>query len=216
MGYQLARYLGQDGVLDLIDNVKWGEVPEAKKAAEDIYSLFEKGYMSPYAPSNYPDGQNELGFGESAMLLQASWVPNEVVQNTGAELNWGYFPWPAVEGGVDGIEGGMLGAQAFAVTEVSEHKQEAFDFLMTVVIGEFDQKMADAVSSAPADTDNTVWPNSVAGAEPYFKNMTKSYAWAVGLQNNADYMEFIQEAINQLCKMEITPDQFIAQLEALK
>ena len=91
-----------------------------------------------------------------------------------------------------------------------------FIFLMTVVIGEFDQKMADAVSSAPADTDNTVWPNSVAGAEPYFKNMTKSYAWAVGLQNNADYMEFIQEAINQLCKMEITPDQFIAKLEALK
>ena len=57
---------------------------------------------------------------------------------------------------------------------------------------------------------------AVAGAEPYFKNMTKSYAWAVGLQNNADYMEFIQEAINQLCKMEITPDQFIAKLEALK
>lgn len=216
MGYQLARYLGQDGVLDLIDNVKWAEVPEAKKAAEDIYSLFANGYMSPYAPANYPDGQNELGFGESAMLLQASWVPNEVVQNTSAELNWGYFPWPAVEGGVDGIEGGMLGAQAFAITENSEHKQEAFDFLMTVVIGEFDLKMADAVSSAPADTDNTVWPNSVAGAEPYFKNMTKSYQWAVGLQNNANYMEFIQEAINKLCKMEIDPDQFIAELAALK
>lgn len=46
--------------------------------------------------------------------------------------------------------------------------------------------------------------------------MSKSYQWAVGLQNNADYMEFIQEAINQLCKMEITPEQFIANLEALK
>ena len=79
MGYQLARYLGQDGVLELIDNVKWAEVPEAKKAAEDIYSLFANGYMSPYAPANYPDGQNELGFGESAMLLQASWVPNEEI-----------------------------------------------------------------------------------------------------------------------------------------
>lgn len=216
VGYQLGRYLGQDGVNDLIDNVRWAELPEAKKAAEDIYTLFANGYMSPYAPSNYPDGQNELGYGESAMLLQASWVPNEVVQNTGAELNWGYFPWPAVEGGVDGTDAGMVGAQSFAIVEKSEHVQEAFDFIQTVVTGEFDLKMAEAVSSAPADTDNTVWPQSVSGAEPYFKVMTKSYDWAVGLQNNADYMEYIQDAVNRLCKTEIDPDTFIAELAALK
>lgn len=216
VGYQLGRYLGQDGVNDLIDNVRWAELPEAKKAAEDIYSLFANGYMSPYAPSNYPDGQNELGYGESAMLLQASWVPNEVVQNTGAELNWGYFPWPAVDGGVDGTEAGMVGAQSFAIVEKSERVQEAFDFIQTVVTGEYDLKMAEAVSSAPADTDNTVWPNSVAGAEPYFKVMTKSYDWAVGLQNNADYMEYIQDAVNRLCKTEIDPDTFISELAALK
>lgn len=216
VGYQLGRYLGQDGVNDLIDNVRWAELPEAKKAAEDIYTLFTNGYMSPYAPSNYPDGQNELGYGESAMLLQASWVPNEVVQNTGAELNWGYFPWPAVEGGVDGTDAGMVGAQSFAIVEKSEHVQEAFDFIQTVVTGEFDLKMAEAVSSAPADTDNTVWPQSVSGAEPYFKVMTKSYDWAVGLQNNADYMEYIQDAVNRLCKTEIDPDTFIAELAALK
>lgn len=86
MGYQLARYLGQDGVLDLINNAKWGEVPEAKKAAEYIHSLFANGYMSKYAPANYPDGQNELGYEESAMVLQASWVPNESTQNTAAEI----------------------------------------------------------------------------------------------------------------------------------
>lgn len=216
IGYQLGRYLGQDGVLDLIDNVKWAELPEAKKAAEDIYTLFKNGYMSAYAPSNYPDGQNEIGYGESAMLLQASWVPNEVVQNTGAEINWGYFPWPAVEGGVDGTEAGMVGAQAFAIVEKSEHQQEAFDFIMTVVTGEYDLKMADAVSSAPADTDNTTWPQAVSGAEPYFKLMTTSYEWAVGLQNNADFMEYIQDAVNRLCKMEIDPDTFISELSALK
>ena len=169
VGYQLARYLGQDGVLDMINNAKWAEVPEAKKAAEDIYTLFANGYMSEYAPANYPDGENELGYGETAMLLQASWVPNEVVQNTGAEIEWGFFPWPAVEGGVDGVEAAMVGAQGYAIVETSEYKQEAFDFIQTVVTGETDLKMAQAVSSIPADTANTEWPQAVSGAEPYFK-----------------------------------------------
>ena len=55
----------------------------------------------------------------------------------------------------------------------------------------------------------------MAGAEPYFKEMTKSYLWAVGLQKNADYKDYIQEAINQLCKMEINPDEFVSQLASM-
>lgn len=216
MGYQLGRYVGQAGVYDIIDNCKWAEVPGALKAAEDIYTLFANGYMSPYAPSTYPDGQNELGFEESAMLLQASWVPNEIVQNTGAQLDWGFFPWPAVEGGVNGTDAGMVGAQGYGIVEASEHKQEAFDFVVTVVTGEYDLKMAEAVSSIPADTANVTWPAAVAGAEPYFKLMSESYDWAVGLQDNADYKDYIQDAIERLCKTEIDPDTFIAELAALK
>lgn len=216
MGYQLGRYLGQAGVYDLIDNVKWAEVPEAKKAAEDIYSLFANGYMSEYAPSTYPDGQNELGFEESAMILQASWVPNEIVQNTSATLDWGFFPWPAVEGGVNGTEAGMVGAQGYGIVDASAYKQEAFDFIATVVTGDYDLKMAEAVSSIPADTANVTWPQAVSGAEPYFKLMSESYDWAVGLQNNADYKDYVQDAINKLCKTEINPDGFIAELAALK
>ena len=215
MGYQLGRYLGQDGLLDVINNVKWADTPEVRQAAEDIYTLFANGYMSEYAPGVYPDGQNELGFGESAMLLQASWVPNEIVQNTGAELDWGFFPWPTVEGGVDGIEASMVGGQGFGIVDASEHKQEAFDFIMTVVTGEYDLKMAEAVSSIPADTANTEWPAAVAGAEPYFKNMTKPYLWAVGLQQNVNYKDYIQDAINRLCQTDLDPDGFVSELSGL-
>lgn len=150
------------------------------------------------------------------MLLQASWVPNEIVQNTGAQLDWGFFPWPAVEGGVNGTDAGMVGAQGYGIVEASEHKQEAFDFVVTVVTGEYDLKMAEAVSSIPADTANVTWPAAVAGAEPYFKLMSESYDWAVGLQDNADYKDYIQDAIERLCKTEIDPDTFIAELAALK
>ena len=215
-GYQLARYIGQDKVLETLDNATWSEVPEAKQAADDIRSLFEKGYMSEYAPAQYPDGQNEIGFGESCMILNASWIPNEIVQNTGTEVDWGFFPWPSVEGGVDGAEAAMVGAQGFGIVDKSEYKQEAFDFIMTLATGEYDLKMAEAVSSIPADTANTQWPAAVMGAEPYFKNMTKTYQWAVGLENNATYKDTLLDCLGKLVKLEMTSQELVDTMTAAK
>ncbi|MDO4275506.1 MAG: extracellular solute-binding protein [Eubacteriales bacterium] len=215
-GFQLARYVGQDKVMDIINNADWVNVPEAKQAAEDIQTLFSEGYMSEYAPANGTDGQSEVGYGESIMVLQASWVPNEIIQTTGTEVNWGFFPWPTVEGGVDGTEGSMVGAQGFGIVAKSEMQQEAFDFAHSICTGEYDLKMAESVNSIPADTDNTEWPAAIQGAEPFFKNVSKAYMWAVGFQTNTDYMEIIQEHLIKLAKVEETPDEFVEALSAAK
>lgn len=215
-GFQLGRYIGQDKILDTINNCDWANVPEAKQAAEDIQSLFSKGYMSEYAPANGTDGQSEVGYGESIMVLQASWVPNEILQTTGSDVNWGFFPWPAVEGGVDGIEASMVGAQGFGIVAASDMQQEAFDFATMVATGEYDLKMAESVNSIPADTANTEWPAAIKGAEPYFKEMTKPYMWAVGFQTNADYQAIIQEELIKLAKQEVDAQGFIDDLAAAK
>lgn len=215
-GYQLARYVGQDKVLETLDNADWANVPEAKKAADDIRTLFDKGYMSEYAPANYPEGQNEIGFGESCMILNASWIPNEINQNTGATVDWGFFPWPSVEGGVDGPEASMVGSQGFGIVEKSEYKQEAFDFLLTVVTGDYDSKMAEAVVSIPSDVENTKWTESVSGAEPYFKEMTKTYQWAVGLENNPTYKEILYDNLIKLTKLELDGQSFVDTMTAAK
>lgn len=52
---------------------------------------------------------------------------------------------PTVEGGVDGAEASMVGSQGFGIVDKSENKQEAFDFILTVVTGDYDSKMAEAV-----------------------------------------------------------------------
>ncbi len=215
-GYQLGRYIGQDAVLEMIDNCDWANVPEAYQAADDIATLFREGYMSPYAPAQYPDGQNEIGYGESCMILNASWIPNEIAQNTGASINWGFFPWPTVEGGVDGHEASMVGGQGFGIVDGSQHKQEAFDFILSVVTGETDAKMAEMTTTIPADTANTTWPAAVAEAEPYFKEVTKAYEWNVGMQNNANYKDQIVDALIRLYKGELDTQGFIDTLAALK
>ena len=172
--------------------------------------------MSEYAPANYPDGQNEIGFDESCMILQASWIPNEILQTTGEEVDFGYFPWPTVEGGADGAEGSMVGGQGFGIVAASEKQQEAFDFALSVVTGEYDLKMAEALNSIPADVENTEWPSAIAGAEPYFKEVTKAYDWAVGLEVDNEVKDILTDSLIKLVKEEITSDAFIDSLAATK
>ena len=215
-GYQLARYIGQDAVTDCLNNVKWAQIPEAKKAAEDLYGLFKAGYFSPYAPANYPDGQNEIGFDESCMILNASWIPNEINQGTGASIDWGFFPWPSVPGGVDGSEAAMVGAQSIGISAKTKYPQEAINFALKLVTGKYDLQMAQQTTTIPADVNNTDWPAAISGARPYFDKMTKKYDWAVGLEVNPSYTAILNENLVKLFKMEIDPDQFITALSQMR
>ena len=215
-GYQLARYIGQDAVTDCLNNVKWAQIPEAKKAAEDLYGLFKAGYFSPYAPANYPDGQNEIGFDESCMILNASWIPNEINQGTGASIDWGFFPWPSVPGGVDGSEAAMVGAQSIGISAKTKYPQEAINFALKLVTGKYDLQMAQQTITIPADVNNTHWPAAISGARPYFDKMTKKYNWAVGLEVNPSYTAILNENLVKLFKMEIDPDQFITALSQMR
>lgn len=215
-GYQLARYIGQDAVTDCLNNVKWAQIPEAKKAAEDLYGLFKAGYFSPYAPANYPDGQNEIGFDESCMILNASWIPNEINQGTGASIDWGFFPWPSVPGGVDGAEAAMVGAQSIGISAKTKYPQEAINFALKLVTGKYDLQMAQQTITIPADVNNTDWPAAISGARPYFDKMTKKYDWAVGLEVNPSYTAILNENLVKLFKMEIDPDQFITALSQMR
>lgn len=90
-GYQLARYLGQERVWQLIHDCTWSQTAEAKQAADDIRRLFLAGYMSRTSPADHPEGQDEVGNGEAVMVLQGSWTPNEVTEDTGYDDTWGFF-----------------------------------------------------------------------------------------------------------------------------
>ena len=211
-GYQLARYIGQEKLAQVIHDCTWEQIPEALQAAKDIQMLFFAGYMSPDSPAEHPEGQNEVGDGEAVMVLQGSWAPNEVSEETGSDDEWGFFPWPAVNDGTDGTEGIMVGAQGFGVTKNSQMKQEAFDFAYSICTGEMDMKMTDKVNSVPADTDNTQWPQMLADAAPYLADMTKPYMWAAGLESDLDYKDQIQTELLKLTRLEESPEEFIENL----
>lgn len=209
LGYQLARYMTQEGVSKLVTEWTWSGSPEALKAANDIAQLRELGYLSDTAPDAYPAGENEIGFGNAAMVVNASWVPGEITNNTGCDIEWGMFNYPTVAGGKDPSTIANVGAQALGIPSNSQNSQEAFDLIMMITSGEYDQKMALESNGIPADTRNSEWPEMIAGCRDAFNALTNVYDWNCGLNDNGDMSEIMQEGAAKLFNGTYTGQQFI-------
>lgn len=220
-GFILARMVGEDGVKELAMNGGWAASEQAKQAAQFVVDLREKGYLSDTAPDAYPNGENELGMGTASMLVNASWVPGEITNNMkegDVELDetWGMFNFPSMTAqDKDPSTVANIGAQAMAVNKKSEHPQEAFDFIMTVTSGEFDQKMALECNGIPADTRNEEWPEMIANVRDAFNAQTDVYEWNMGLNANENLKEAINDVINKLFEGGLDAEGFVTEMDAL-
>lgn len=213
-GYQLARYIGQDGVKDLALNGGWAENQSVLKAAQDIVDLLDKGYFSEYTPGAYPEAENEIGYETAAMVVNASWVPAEITNNTGCDLEWGMFNYPSVPGGKDDNTIANVGAQGFAINKNSKNSQAAFDLIMKVTTGEFDQKMALECGGIPADTRNEEWPEDLKGVRDGFLALTQVYEWNSGLNENPDLSGDLKDNCLKLFEGKLTAQEFVDAIEA--
>lgn len=220
-GFMLARMIGQDGVKELAKEGGWGQSAEAKQAAQFVVDLRENGYLSETAPDAYPAGENELGLGLASMVINASWVPGEITNNMkqgDVELDesWGMFNFPTMTANdKDPNTVANIGAQAMAVNSKSEHPQEAFDFIMYVTSGKFDQKMALESNGIPADTRNEQWPEMIANVRTAFNAQTDVYEWNMGLNENADLKDAINDNINKLFEGSLDAQGFVDAMDAL-
>lgn len=213
LGYHLARYIGQDAVKEVVHNGDWKENENVLKMAQDMEELVKSGYMSKYAPAAYPEGENEVGYEETAMVLNASWVPEEITNQTGCDLEWGMFAYPAVEGGVDGTEAMMIGAQGMSVNKDSKNAQAAFELIMAITTGAGDAKISIASNSIPADPNNTEWPEIIQNCKAAFESSTKGYEWSCGMDDNGDIKTTIGEWAAKLFSGKCTAQEFIDGME---
>lgn len=214
-GYHIGRYLGQEGVEDLVVNGKWAETPEVLAAAKDIQTMAEKGYFSPQVGGNvWPAGQNtELALGTAAMYLNGSWLPNEVKDITGPDFEWGCFSYPAVNGGKADTSYANYGAQVFAVNKDSKLAEEAFKLIEKITRGEFDAKLAQESMGIPSDANNADWPKQLAEVKPVLEQTAHRWDWAVNAGKNADMEPAIKENFIKLAAGSITAEDFVKALE---
>lgn len=215
-GYALARFVGEDGVTDIVTNGKWAEEPAVLEMAKQYEELASLGYISPNLSTNvWPSGQNgELALGEAAMYINGTWLPNEVRDIAGEDFNWGWFNYPAVPDGVDGIEAANFGSQVLAINKDSEVAEEAFELIKYITQGEYDAMLATESMGIPVDSSNTEWPVQLLEAKAVFESLSTRYSWAANAGANIDITPIIKENFIKLCAGQMTAQEFVDAMES--
>ncbi len=211
--HTLVRYLGEAKIEELTMNGGWSGTA-AEQAAQDIIDLRNAGYLADGAPDEFPSSQNKIGFGQAAMVICADYVTAEVNGNTGTQVNWGLFNYPAVAGGaVNGAA--YMGANSLAITSYSKNPQAAFDFILFLTTGEYGQKLADEAHQIPADSRNTA-PADLNGTIETLQAAVSPMTWCASLSVNADLKDTIKSMCTELFEGKYADGAaFCAALDAL-
>ena len=154
----LTQYLGTDAAARLAAEGGWTESEQVLQATVEIRDFVKAGFLAYATPAAYPAGQNRMGLSNCAFVYGTNDLCAQVEEDTMTELSWGMFPYPGVGGAEPVIS---VDADVLAVSADSENPQAAFDFIMLLVTGEFDQLRADITNGIPADPNNE---SPVAGA----------------------------------------------------
>lgn len=219
IAYHLGRLGGEEKVKEIVTDGKWDD-PIVLQMAQDYEELAKEGYFSPNLGSNvWPAGQNtEFAAGTAAMYLNGTWLPNEVKAMAGDTFQWGAFAYPALEGGVDGIEANNIANQVLAINKDTEMPDEAFQLITYLTTGEFDKQFVEEAKCIPADKGNAdAWPAELAEAQSVFDATTTRYGWAVSIESNNDITPAIKENFTKLCAGSLDAQGFVdAMVKAAK
>ena len=157
MELHLRRTIGNEQMVKFMGKKDhWHFDQTVIAAMEQVMIFAQSGYMTYGTPTDYPAGQNKMGISNSAMMVGTNGDCADIEEETLTDLHWGMFPYPGE------LESGMwMEADLVAVHPDCSNPQAAFDFVMLLVTGEFDQLRADVAGGVPADPANT---SPIAGA----------------------------------------------------
>ena len=141
----LERGFGWDGLKGLNRNN-----PELIRSLQQIIDFLNWGYFSGGWPEDTASLQTRIAFGNTAMFVGSDKDCALLEDAMEADLSWGMFPWPGNGTGTGCAED----SRALGVSWNCGHPQAAFDFIMLLTTGEFDQLRADLTGRLPADPRN--------------------------------------------------------------
>jgi len=179
-GYHALRALGSCDALHEVITDRTGEAwkqPAIVAMAQDIVDARAADLYSAHLEGNrFPAGQQDVALGVASMMVNGTWLPNEVAETAGPDFRWGSFSYPAVTGGAGDTGDIMMGAQALAITKDSAHPDEAFALIRHLMSKSVHEKLvADAgVTSSRLDVE---WPANIAGAREAVLEAENAIGW---------------------------------------
>ncbi len=154
----LERHLGIDQFKKLLSTAGWTQKTEYIELFRLAIDYASAGYLAKGDPAEYPAGQDKLALSNVAMVVGSNELCGQVEKSTMMDVNWGVFPYPGDGPG----RGCTVESQVLAVHKDSANAQAAFDFIILLSTGEFDQLYADVSGGIPADPQNRC---TIAGAQ---------------------------------------------------
>ena len=150
MELHLRRSVGTDEVRRMMSKGhRWDTNMPAIDAMDQVKLFVQDGNMATGTPAETPIGQNKMASSNAAMMVGTNADCADVEEARLMDLNWGVFPYPG-----NLSSGTWMPADMLVIHRNTKHAQAAFDFLMLLATGEFDQLRADLSVGIPADPEN--------------------------------------------------------------
>jgi raffinose/stachyose/melibiose transport system substrate-binding protein len=191
--------------------------PRFLTASEMLYEISKGGknfFQDGYEGSAFPAGQSDWALGNQGCVLNGTWLPVEVRDFVADDLEFGFFPFPTVDGGVgtiEDMEGYLIG---WSILKGAKNAKAAEDFLKFAVnkknaasLVEITHNMSSRLDTAP--------PEVLSDAHPYVRGARAFHLSYDGLRANA--AEWCVNVFYNLNKSliygHITPEEFISQIK---
>lgn len=191
MGPHMERFAGEAALSEASLNGGWSENEDIVAGLQSIIDWVNKGYFAAGAPDEYPNSQNKMGLTEDvAMCYCGIWLPGEVEDLTGADLEWGCFNFPSNPDG-KGTYGTSLSNSYRGINANCENPEAAWELIYFITTGDCEQNYADKAVVIPADPNCTPQPD-FAEAIDLLKS-TEKINYSGGMHTNADMKVAINE-----------------------
>lgn len=217
--WAVERVLGPGALLKACQDTTgevWKEAGYLKAAAVVEEAAKGKVFEPNYAGSLWPASQSDLALGNEGAILNGSWIPVELSSMTDDDFQWGYFPFPAVEGGYAAgtkqMEGYIIG---MSIPANAKNADLAKQLMVYMSKQEFAQKLSDDALCMHCRTDVTL-PAVLADVGPYLEGATEwNPTYDMVAAKASQYVADVLYAhSNQLLHGEVTAEEFITNISA--
>ncbi len=216
--YLLARLKGPGWMKEAAYD-KTGEMwkdSAVLQAAQMSVELWAKGCVPEVSKGyKWPQAQQTVAAGETAMELVGAWLPTELVSATGPDFQWGSFNFPEVAGGAGKSTDMMAFMLSYMVLKDAPHPKESFEFIK-FMLSEENQKGMVAAGLVGVPRKGVAWPANIADSQVAAETATVVFGEGDGLQGaNAElWVKVIRDPFNDMFVGNVTPEQFVEKLAA--
>ncbi|MBP3634681.1 MAG: extracellular solute-binding protein [Oscillospiraceae bacterium] len=197
-GIFCGRLVGEEAIADMVFNGGFSENERFVDLCQRIIDWKAKGYFDPAAPAEFPASQNKIGLtGDVVMVSCGLWVSGEIEEMTGAQIEWGSFPYPIDPDFEDGTTGASVSSTCNCINVNCENPDLAWEYMYYMATGEVNKAITDADVYLVDDRTQEPLPR-FAEAQDILAGITENINYAGHLHDNADIKTSINDVVIQL------------------